>query len=95
MNHKLSKGKSSTKRRPAAKRSCAKRPKEAEVALGTLIALLHADRWLFEAAELAKKGRLDDEIEEFNAIRLSIVNSLNRLQPRAYGAMSRSALLDP
>lgn len=62
---------------------------EAEAALATLLALLHADRWLFEAAELARRGHLDSEIDEFNRIRLAIVEALNRLQPRAYGAMTR------
>ncbi len=57
--------------------------------MAALMALLHADRWLFEAGELAKKGGLDSEIRAYNNIRLSIVKSLNRLQPKAYGAMTR------
>jgi hypothetical protein len=85
------------KRKPATRgRKAAPRQKavgrsgESEAALATLLALLHADRWLFEAVELAKKGNLASETEEFDRIRLAIVASLNRLQPRAYGAMARS-----
>ncbi len=91
------------KRKPAAKgrRAAVRRPSsrqakagdEAEAALATLLALLHADRWLFEATELAKKGNLAGETEQFNQIRLAIVASLNRLQPRAYGAMTRGGYL--
>lgn len=96
MDHKLRKRKSAKKGRSAAPRRPAKnkRDGEAEAALAMLMALLHADRWLFEAAELARKGRLDSEVAAFNATRKSIAASLNRLQPRAYGAMTRSALLD-
>ena len=97
MKQKLNERKPATKRRTAAPRAKAKarskRHNEAEVALATLLALLHADRWLFEAAELAKKGNLATETEEFNNIRLAIVASLNRLQPRAYGAMTRGGYL--
>ena len=99
MKQKLSKGKSAPKPRKAAtgrktgRRSARTNRAEAEVALATLLALLHADRWLFEAAELARKGKLSREVEAFNRIRLAIVQSLNRLQPRAYGAMSKSGLL--
>jgi|WetSurMetagenome_2_1015567.scaffolds.fasta_scaffold521382_2 hypothetical protein len=94
MVQKLKKRKPSTKRRTAAPRRKAdlqeRRRGEAEVALATLLALLHADRWLFEASELARKGNLAGESERFDAIRLAIVESLHRLQPRAYGAMTRS-----
>jgi hypothetical protein len=99
VEHKLRKGKQTPKGRTAAasKKSGAtrqvKRPDQSQVALATLMALLHADRWLFEAGELAGKAGLDGEIKAFNAIRLSIVKSLNRLQPRAYGAMSRDGRL--
>ena len=93
MKQKLNERKSATKRRTAALRgkpkAQSKRHNEAEVALATLLALLHADRWLFEAAELEKKGNLASETEEFNQIRLAIVASLNRIQSRAYGAMTR------
>lgn len=92
MVQKLKKRKPSTKRRKAAPRRKPTHPgrrrDEAEVALATLLALLHADRWLFEAAELARKGNLAGEIERFDSIRLAIVESMNRLQPRAYGAMT-------
>jgi hypothetical protein len=91
------------KRKPATKgRTAAPRRKSAtpakeadktEAALATLLALLHADRWLFEATELAKKGNLTTETKEFDRIRLAIVASLNRLQPRAYGAMTRGGYL--
>jgi hypothetical protein len=94
MAHKLSKRKRATKGRTAAPRRPSKRRTKAadpaEVALATLLALLHADRWLFEASELAKNGGLGTEIEAFNSIRLAIVESLNRLQPQAYGAMTRA-----
>lgn len=96
MKQKLSKRKPPPKGRAVAARrkpNVGRKTDEAEVALATLLALLHADRWLFEAAELAKKGKLTGEIEEFNSIRLSIVASLNRLQPRAYGAMTRGGYL--
>lgn len=97
MTKKLNETKPATKRRTAAPRAKAtghgKCRDEAEVALATLLALLHADRWLFEAAELAKKGNLASETEEFNKIRLAIVASLNRLQPRAYGAMTNGSYL--
>ena len=97
MKQKLSKGKLTTKRRTAAVRrtvtSRIKRNDHAEVALATLLALLHADRWMFEAAELAKKGKLDTELAAFDTIRLAIVESLNRLQSLAYGAMTRGGSL--
>lgn len=100
MEHKLRKGKQTPKGRTAVasrktgtKRQT-KRSDQSQVALATLMALLHADRWLFEAGELAQKAGLDSEIEAFNGIRLSIVKSLNRLQPRAYGAMSRDGQLN-
>jgi hypothetical protein len=93
MKQTASKRKLATKGRAVASRTTAKakgvRGDTAEAALATLLALLHADRWLFEASELAKKGNLSTEIDEFNRIRLEIVESLNRLQPRAYGAMNR------
>jgi hypothetical protein len=100
MEHKLSKGKRTPKGRTAAAvrkagaTRQAKRLNQSQVALATLMALLHADRWLFEAGELARKAGLEGEIEAFNGIRLSIVKSLNRLQPRAYGAMSRDGYLN-
>ena len=97
MKQKLSKRKSATKGRTAALRHTArnrsKRDDHAEVALATLLALLNADRWLFEAGELAKKGKLDTELEAFDKIRLAIVESLNRLQSQAYGAMTRGGSL--
>ena len=93
MKQKLSKRKPATKGRTAAPRrkatSRTKRNDHAEEALATLLALLHADRWLFEASELAKKGKLDAELQAFDNIRLAIVESLNRLQSQAYGAMTR------
>lgn len=100
MEYKLRKGKQTPKGRTAAaaRKTRAtrqtKRVDQSQVALATLMALLHADRWLFEAGELARKAGLDGEIEAFNGIRLSIVKSLNRLQPRAYGAMSRDGYLN-
>lgn len=100
MEHKLRKGKSTPKGRTAAAARKAgatrqaKRSNQSQVALATLMALLHADRWLFEAGELARKAGLEGEIKAFNGIRLSIVKSLNRLQPRAYGAMSQDVHLD-
>lgn len=97
MKQKLNERKPATKRRTAARRTKTNKRREprdeAEVALATLLALLHADRWLFEAAELAKKANLANETEAFNNIRLAIVASLNRLQPRAYGAMTRGGYL--
>ena len=93
MKQKASKRKSATKGRTATlRRTATSRTKSgdpAEVALATLLALLHADRWLFEAGELAKKGKLDTELAAFDKIRLAIVESLNRLQSQAYGAMTR------
>lgn len=97
MKHKSNKGKPATKGRTDAPKSGALRRSgrgnDPEIALATLMALLHADRWLFEAAELAKKANMRGEIRDFNQIRLSIVKSLNRLQPHAYGAMSRGGNL--
>ncbi|GAA0579614.1 hypothetical protein [Rhizomicrobium electricum] len=97
MRQTTSKRKPATKGRTAALRRRPAAPStktdKSEAALATLLALLHADRWLFEATELAKKGQLTAETKEFNRIRLSIVASLNRLQPRAYGAMTRSGHL--
>jgi hypothetical protein len=90
MKQTADKRKPATGRRKAAPRqNGAKRSGESEAALATLLALLHADRWLFEAVELARKGNLVSETKEFDRIRLEIVASLNRLQPRAYGAMAR------
>ncbi len=77
-------------RKAAPRQNGGKRFDDSEAALATVLALLHADRWLFEAVELAKKGNLVSETKEFDRIRLAIVASLNRLQPRAYGAMARS-----
>ena len=96
MKQKASKRKPATKGRTAAPRRNVGNPTksndQADVALATLLALLHADRWLFEASELAKKGELDTELAAFDQIRLAIVESLNRLQPMAYGAMTHSGL---
>lgn len=91
MKQTAGKRKPSTGGRKAASRpKKVKRSGDSEAALATLLALLHADRWLFEAVELAKKGNLESETKEFDRIRLEIVASLNRLQPRAYGAMARN-----
>lgn len=95
MEYKLSKRKPASKGRTAAAKSAPKRQRKAtdnsEMALAALMALLHADRWLFEAGEFVKKGGLSGELGNFEDIRLSIVQSLNRLQPSAYGALERTA----
>ncbi len=97
MKQKLPKGK------PAGKSRTAPRSRKAGVrnghtsqgqtAVAVLMALLHADRWIFEAGELAKKAGMSGDDEEFHAIRVSIVKSLNRLQPLAYGAMGDKGFL--
>ena len=97
MKQKLSKGKRSTDGRSVApSRKTSKRNRhteEAQTALAVLMALLHADRWVFEAGELAKKAGMSGEDQEFHDIRISIVKSLNKLQPLAYGAMEGKGLL--
>lgn len=52
------------------------------------MALLHADRWVFEAGEVAKRAGMRTTAKDFHAIRLSIVHSLNKVQPLAYGPRS-------
>jgi len=52
------------------------------------MALLHADRWVFEAGEVAKRAGMRGAAGDFHAIRLLIVESLNKLQPLAYKAAS-------
>lgn len=63
-----------------------KRTAQAQAALSVLMALLHADRWVFEAGEVAKRAGMRSTAGDFHTIRLSIVKSLNKLQPLAYTA---------
>ncbi len=97
MKQKLPKGKPARKARTASRsRKASTREghtSQAQTAVAVLMALLHADRWVFEAGELAKRAGLSGDDQEFHAIRVSIVKSLNRLQPLAYGAMSDKGLL--
>lgn len=97
MKQKLPKGKPARKGRTAARSRKASNDNvhtsQAQAAVGVLMALLHADRWVFEAGELAKGAGMSGDDQEFHAIRVSIVKSLNRLQPLAYGAMSGKGLL--
>lgn len=76
--------------KPSRQRGVAKKlSTPVEVELAQLMALLHADRWLFEAAELAARGGAEDETARYTAIRFSIAECLTHLQPRAYGALMR------
>lgn len=71
-----------------ARKSKNARPERGEAALSVLLALLNADRWVFEAGELARNTGIYKDVVEFTTIRQSIVKSLNKVQPLAYGAMS-------
>lgn len=66
-----------------------------QAALSVLLALLNADRWVFEASELARNTGVYEDLLEFNTIRQSIVKSLNKVQPLAYGAMGQGGVPQP
>jgi hypothetical protein len=94
MKHLTRKNKPAIARRSAARSRNAgavaqKRSARAQAALRVLFALLHADRWIFEAGELAKKSGMAADLGNLHDIRLSIVKSLNEIQPLAYGAMGK------
>lgn len=97
MRQKMPKAKAMPKGRTAARPRKAVKPNgetaPGQAALAVVMALLHADRWVFEAGELSKKAAMDGDDQEFHEIRALIVKSLNRLQPLAYGAMEARGLL--
>lgn len=68
-------------------RAAKRKEMPAEIAAAQLIALLQADRWLFEASELAVSGGAEADAEKYMRIRYSIAECLARLQSGAYGAL--------
>jgi hypothetical protein len=71
------------RRKSRARRSSA----QVEETSKAFLALLQADRWLFEAGEAAKKGGLRSAHSEVENIRVSVACSLSRLQPQVYAGM--------